>query len=881
MQHSRSQYHAVEKTIGENSLALVTRKIPRCGAQEILAKVVFSGICTTDLQILRSERGLEPTVLGHEGVCQVLEMGREVKGLTLGSMIVLNPNNPLDESDKLGHNREGVFQEYFKFGQEFVNRKQVLNLGNSAVSATDTLVEPLSCVVAAQNRIKDRIPGKNVLIVGAGVMGLMFVLLNVKMGARNVFLANRSREKLDFAVAKGIIQHDKVFAIGNSISQQVEEVSAGEGVDIVIISVSMGQGVFAAQDAVKYVNAGGCVYFFAGFRAGDFLNLDGGVKVDVTSIRSGWKTEHIHVTGKPVDVSGHRGSGYEDLATAASLIRGDSFSFGRVISHIISLDILPEIMRTLTGEGTILDVPVKRVIVDMDARDRLVEFAEELPLRHLYEASGKQKEAIPMGNLFREIGFEGNTSLLGWACPPAWQEVKATIETTLQINALHSKTDFIFCGTGGWAFLVEALRDTIPASDGITFHTLQSLDPQALVDLFSHVKDISTTVCLGISQSGKTLETMMLMNSLREHFNSAGLDYREHFVWLTDTNKSVNDSSSGEATIRALKEHDWKNVDTVPLTVKNHSDINALFCAPHSVVMFLALFLLLRKDTEAVRHIYQQYLALKEEIVRCILPMAYSVASNHIEHIQMNLDESIAPAVARLVIQLIEQGLGSKEDGFNPRVRVASSGQEAGFEVLALTMPAKTPAAAKVMLTMNALAVFVAMVAHHRKITFVTHPKVNLYKRKAVELVAAAEVEHPVSDPKSISAEISTYLGNSPRTRFVEVMCYGQVPVSYRQSVKEWLTSSFAAKIPSVSIDVIQGESWNHSVYQAAVQTEDTLYVILVMQKYCCEVEGISKETVHGNLKMLQAIARATYETLHTKALYFRVGEIFPKTEGS
>lgn len=60
-------------------------------SQEILAKVVFFGICTTNLQILR---GLEPTVLGHEGVCQVLEVGKSAKGIG-GEMIILSPDNPL------------------------------------------------------------------------------------------------------------------------------------------------------------------------------------------------------------------------------------------------------------------------------------------------------------------------------------------------------------------------------------------------------------------------------------------------------------------------------------------------------------------------------------------------------------------------------------------------------------------------------------------------------------------------------------------------------------------------------------------------------------------------------------------------------------------
>jgi hypothetical protein len=426
-------------------------------------------------------------------------------------------------------------------------------------------------------------------------------------------------------------------------------------------------------------------------------------------------------------------------------------------------------------------------------------------------------------------------------------------------------------------FLVDVLKEIIPASQDITFHTLQSLDPQALADLFSLIDDLSWAVCLGMSQSGKTLETVMLMNALRERFDTARLNYREHFVWLTDMCISVHDCKSGEATIRSSKVHDWKHVDMVPLTVKNHADINALFCAPHSVLMLLPLILLLRQNWKAMSFIYQQYLGLRDRVVHDILPKAYSVASNHIEHIQVNLDESIAPAMVRLVTQLIEQALGSKQVGFNPRVCVASCGKLAGFELVALPMPTATSEVVKVMLTMNALSAFVAMLAYHRGIEFVTHPKVNLYKSRAVELMAAAEVERKASDPGSISAELIAYLDNNPRVRFVEVACYGRVLASRRQSVKDWLASCFAVRTRSISTDVFQGEEWNHSVYQAAVQTEDTLYVILVLQKYCCDIEGISTKAIYDNTTMLQAIARAVYETLSPKALYFRVGKEFPK----
>lgn len=391
VQHLRSHYQAIEKPIGEQSLVATPRRIPRCGAREVIARILYSGICTTDLQILRGERGLEPIVLGHEGVCQVLEVGKDISSLDVGEIIVLNPNNPLDDHDKLGHTREGVFQKYVKFGREFLDRGQVLALGNSVISPTYTLIEPLSCVVAAQNRIKDRISGRNVLVVGAGLMDLLFVLTSTAMGARNVFLTNRSNERLNQAAAKGIVQKGKTFCMSQRASSQVDAASVGEGVDIVIICVSLGQGVQEAEAALGYVNTGGCVYLFAGFQPGDVLTLDGGRKLDAWSVRSGWKTEQVHMAGKPVDISGHRGSRQKDLVMAANLIRCDSLSFGRVISHIISLDALPECMLSLARDGSIQGTSASRVVVDMNAGHNLVEVVEALPLRHLREATRKRR----------------------------------------------------------------------------------------------------------------------------------------------------------------------------------------------------------------------------------------------------------------------------------------------------------------------------------------------------------------------------------------------------------------------------------------------------------------------------------------------------------
>jgi 3-dehydroquinate synthetase/threonine dehydrogenase-like Zn-dependent dehydrogenase/predicted NBD/HSP70 family sugar kinase len=877
VQHLRAQYRAVEKAVGEQSLAVVTRPMPRCGALEVLAKVVYSGICTTDLQILRGERGLEPVVLGHEGVCQVVDVGKDVKGVNAGEMILLNPNNPLDDYDKLGHTKEGMFQEYVKFGEEFLERGQVLRLGRGIASPTDTLIEPLGGVVAALDRIKDRVAGKNVLVLGAGLIGLMFVTMMGETDARNVFLANRSQERLNFAVTRGIIPEKKTFVVDGSIASELNKVSSGEGADVIIVCVSLGQGRSAAQDALSNVNAGGSLYLFAGFRSGDVLTLDEGEQADIWSLRCGWKTEQIQYAGKSVDLIGQRGSRNEDLAAAADVICRDSLSFGRMISHIISLDVLPDVMLSLARDGNVKGVPAKRVVVDMDARERVIETAEELPLRHLYEAASKPKDAIPVGNPFREIGFQGDASSLGWVYPPVWQDIEGTIKKALKMRSLSSKRHFIWVGTGPWVFLVDALKDIVPARQDVTFHTLHSLDPQALTDLLACIDDLSMAVCLGMSQSGTTIETVMLMNALRERFDGAELDHREHFIWLTEMGKSKGNYKSGETTIRRFKDHNWKDVDMIPLTIGNQSGINALFCTPHSAPMFLGLGLLLQKDLKAMRRMYQQYLASRDKVDHDILPKAYSVASNHIDNIQLCLDEEIAPAMVKLATQLIEQGLGSKQIGFNPRVHVALSSQKAGLDAIALPMPSEASAVVKAMLTMNALSAFVAVVAYHRRIQFVTHPKVDMYKRKAVELAAGIEVEQKTSNRESISTEVLAHLQSSPGTQFVEVLCYGHVGEPHQQSVKDWLTSDLASLTRPISIGVSPGEVWNHSRYQAAVQRDDTLYVVLVSQVYWSQVEGIPEGITRGNIRMLQAIAHATHQTLIPKALCFQIGENFGK----
>jgi hypothetical protein len=110
------------KPVGAGRLVLRSSPRPRCGREQFLLRPTFAGICGTDLQMLRGERGCEPGVPGHECVAEVVEVGDGVPELRPGQVVGLNPNNPRDDDDKLGHNRPGVFGQLLAFDSSLVYR---------------------------------------------------------------------------------------------------------------------------------------------------------------------------------------------------------------------------------------------------------------------------------------------------------------------------------------------------------------------------------------------------------------------------------------------------------------------------------------------------------------------------------------------------------------------------------------------------------------------------------------------------------------------------------------------------------------------------------------------------------------------------------------
>lgn len=212
---------------------------PVCAPDEVIVQVAQSGICGTDLHIFRGEyMGDFPLIPGHEFSGTVVEVGRDVDYLAVGDRVAPDPNIFCTHCDfcrndqanhclnwqGVGITRNGGFAEYVA-----VPARVCYPVPASLNDAQAAFIEPLACVAYAMRRLRVG-PADQVLIFGAGPMGLLLLQVLRQGGASQVVMVDKQPARL--ALAK---QLGAVFAIEADPNQaeMLREI-APHGFDIVI-----------------------------------------------------------------------------------------------------------------------------------------------------------------------------------------------------------------------------------------------------------------------------------------------------------------------------------------------------------------------------------------------------------------------------------------------------------------------------------------------------------------------------------------------------------------------------------------------------------------------------------------------------------------------
>jgi threonine dehydrogenase-like Zn-dependent dehydrogenase len=315
-------------------------------------------------------------VLGHECVGRVVEVGADVHEPVPGTAFAVNPNHPYDEHDKLGHNLPGVFRQYAVWDGHLAGRGQLVALPE-ATSAAWVLLEPLACTVRSLRLAGDEPQWKDrrVLVVGAGISGLLHVLLARRWGADRVLLANRGAGRLDAAVARGVVARPDCLRVGRELAADVAAATGGAGVDAVILTTAGGTGPSTLDTLWPALADGATVHLFGGFLPDAVVRAPDGRVLPSQPIRSRGVRAPVGLPGgRTVTLVGSRGADRHDFDAAlraclpdpAATLRSDPpLDLAPLISHVVSLDAAPRVLDELAATGRVDGVAALRVVIDL------------------------------------------------------------------------------------------------------------------------------------------------------------------------------------------------------------------------------------------------------------------------------------------------------------------------------------------------------------------------------------------------------------------------------------------------------------------------------------------------------------------------------------
>ncbi|XP_058085895.1 sorbitol dehydrogenase-like isoform X1 [Magnolia sinica] len=258
--------------VAVNTLKIQPFKLPPLGPRDVRVRMKAVGICGSDVHYLKTMRCAdfvmkEPMVLGHECAGIIAEVGSEVKSLVVGDRVALEPGISCWRCNHCKGGRYNLCPDMKFFGSPPVHG----SLANEVVHPSDlcfklpdnvsleegAMCEPLSVGVHACRRA-DVGPETNVLIMGAGPIGLVTMLAARAFGAPKIVIVDVDDHRLSVAKELCADQSVKVSTDIQDIDQEVVQIQKAMGAEIDVTFDCAGFNK-TMSTALKATHAGGKV----------------------------------------------------------------------------------------------------------------------------------------------------------------------------------------------------------------------------------------------------------------------------------------------------------------------------------------------------------------------------------------------------------------------------------------------------------------------------------------------------------------------------------------------------------------------------------------------------------------------------------------------
>jgi threonine 3-dehydrogenase len=240
--------------------------MPEYGVNDVLIKIKKTAICGTDIHIYNWDAWAQATIpvpmtVGHEFYGEIVDIGSEVKGLTVGSRVSgeghltcgycrncrAGKQHLCRNTVGVGVNRMGCFAEYLA-----IPATNVLVLPDNITGNQAAVLDPFGNAVHCA--LAFNLVGEDVLITGAGPIGIMAVAVAKHIGARYVVISDVNDYRLSLALKMGATKAVNVQR--ESLHDVMGKLGMTEGFDV---GLEMSGHPQALNDMVKLMNHGGSI----------------------------------------------------------------------------------------------------------------------------------------------------------------------------------------------------------------------------------------------------------------------------------------------------------------------------------------------------------------------------------------------------------------------------------------------------------------------------------------------------------------------------------------------------------------------------------------------------------------------------------------------
>ena len=254
----------LSKAKAEKGIWMVDHPKPEMGHNDVLIKIKKTAICGTDMHIYHWDEWAQSTIpvpmtVGHEYVGVIEEIGQEVKGFKVGDRVSgeghitcgvcrncrAGRRHLCRNTTGVGVNRPGAFGEYLVIPAE-----NAYKIPDDISDEVASILDPLGN--AAHTALSFDLVGEDVLITGAGPIGIMAAAIARHAGARHVVITDINDYRLDLAKKMGATRTVNVSQ--EKLEDVMKEIGMVEGFDV---GLEMSGVPSAFKSMLQTINHGG------------------------------------------------------------------------------------------------------------------------------------------------------------------------------------------------------------------------------------------------------------------------------------------------------------------------------------------------------------------------------------------------------------------------------------------------------------------------------------------------------------------------------------------------------------------------------------------------------------------------------------------------